>query len=250
MNKQLIPGPGLTNQIVGVLIRFKEEQVAFMGDIEAMFYQVQIPICQQNMLQFLWWESSNFSNQPTDHQICVHVFGGASSPRCCNCALKRTAIDNEVQFGPEAAKTLMRNFYVGDQLKLAPDAQSAISFIKAVTKMCKAGEFKLGKFTCNNTVKSRQEDQRRKSVKDADLSSEELPVERALGVQWNIDKYIFGFKIAAEEKPLTCHGLLSTLSSVYDPLGLAAPFILEGCIMIQKLYKEKSAWDEPIPRRS
>ena len=43
LNKQLIPGPDPTNQIVGVLIRFREEQVAFMGNIEAMFYQVQIP---------------------------------------------------------------------------------------------------------------------------------------------------------------------------------------------------------------
>ena len=46
LNKQLIPGPDLTNQIVGVLIRFREEQDAFMGDIEAMFYQVGIPKCQ------------------------------------------------------------------------------------------------------------------------------------------------------------------------------------------------------------
>ena len=60
----------------------------------------------------------------------------------------------------------------------------------------------------------------------------------------------FGFKIAAEEKPLTRRRLLSTLSSVYNLLGLAAPFILEVCIIIQKLCKENSAWDEPIPRRS
>ena len=105
LNKQPMPGPDLTNQMVGVLIRFREEQVAFMGDIEAMFYQVWIPKCQQSMLQFLWWEGNNFKNQPTDHQICVHISGGASSPSCCNYALKRTALDNEVQLGPEAANT-------------------------------------------------------------------------------------------------------------------------------------------------
>ena len=51
--------------------------------------------------------------------------------------------------------------------------------------MCKAGELKLGKFISNNTavLKSLQEDQRTKGVKDVDLSSEELPVDRALGVQ-------------------------------------------------------------------
>ena len=77
-----------------------------------------------------------------------------------------------------------------------------------------------------------------------------MPVERALGVQWNIDGDTFGFKMAAEEKPLTHHRLLSTLSSVYDLLGLAALFILEGCIIIKTRWKENSAWDEPIPRRS
>ena len=97
--------------------------------------------------------------------MCIHVFGGASSPGCCNYSLKKTAIDNEAQFGPEAAKILMRNFYVNDLLKSTPDGQSAISLIKAVTKMCKAGGSKLGKFISNDTVvlKSLQEDQRRVS---------------------------------------------------------------------------------------
>ena len=106
--------------------------------------------------------------------MCVHVFGVASSPSCSNYAFKRTAIDSEVQFGPEAAKTLMRNFYVDDLLKSTPDAQSAISLVKTVTKMCKAGGFnKLGKFIRNNTVvlKSLPENQRRKGVKDAHPSS-------------------------------------------------------------------------------
>ena len=112
LNKQLIPGPDLTNQIIGVTTRFREEQVSFTGDIEVMFYQVQIFYYQQRMLRFLWWEGNNFNNQPIDHQMSVHVFGGASSPSCSNYALKRTAIDNEVHLGPETSKTLMKNFYV------------------------------------------------------------------------------------------------------------------------------------------
>ena len=93
---------------------------------------------------------------------------------------------------------LMINFYVDDLLKSAPGSQSAISLVKAVTKRRKASGFKLGKFISNNTVvlKSLQEDQRRKGVKDSDLSSGEMPVEKALGVQWNIDEDSFGFKIA------------------------------------------------------
>ena len=57
------------------------------------------------------------------------------------------------------------------------------------------------------------------------------------------DEDTFGFKTAAKEKPLTHRGLLSFLSSVYDLFGLAAPFILEGyliiIIIIIKLKKKK-----------
>ena len=40
MNKELLPEPDLTNQIIGVLTRFHEEKNAFMVDVEAMYHQV------------------------------------------------------------------------------------------------------------------------------------------------------------------------------------------------------------------
>ena len=100
-----------------------------------MFYQVRIPKCQQSTLLFLWWEGNNFNNQPTDHQMCVHAFGGGSSQNCCYYALKGTASDNKIQFGAEAAKALMRNFCVDDLLKSTSDDQSTISLIEAVKKL-------------------------------------------------------------------------------------------------------------------
>ena len=30
----------MTNTLVGTLLRFREEEIAFMGDIDSMFYQV------------------------------------------------------------------------------------------------------------------------------------------------------------------------------------------------------------------
>ena len=37
LNEQLLQGPDLTNSLIGVLTRFRQEPVAFMADIEAMF---------------------------------------------------------------------------------------------------------------------------------------------------------------------------------------------------------------------
>ena len=54
INKALLPGPGLTNQIVGVLLQFREGQLAVTGDIEAMYHQVKVPENQRCFLRFLW----------------------------------------------------------------------------------------------------------------------------------------------------------------------------------------------------
>ena len=42
-------------------------------------------------------------------------------------------------------------------------------------------------------------------------------------------------------------GMLSSLSSVYDSLGLAAPSILDGRRIIQSLCHQNFDWDEQIP---
>ena len=43
LNRELLSGPDLTNQIVGVLLRFREDQIAVMEDVEGMFHQVKVP---------------------------------------------------------------------------------------------------------------------------------------------------------------------------------------------------------------
>ena len=103
LNKNLMSGPDLTNQTVGVLTRFLEEPVVIMGDIESMFHQVMVPREDRSLLRFLWWEDHDF-------EMCVHVFGGTSSPNCCNYALKRTAYDKKSRYQTDVMDTLNRNF--------------------------------------------------------------------------------------------------------------------------------------------
>ena len=52
---------------------------------------------------------------------------------------------------------------------------------------------------------------------------------------------------AFQEKALTRRGVLSTVMSVFDPLGLLSPFILVGKRILQSLCKAGYSWDEPIP---
>ena len=63
LNDQLLQGPDLTNLLVGVLPCFRQEPVAFMADIKAMFYQVFVPEEQHEFLRFLWWPNGDLTAQ-------------------------------------------------------------------------------------------------------------------------------------------------------------------------------------------
>ena len=67
-------------------------------------------------------------------------------------------------------------------------------------------------------------------------------------VSCGMKKLTLGLKIAIKEKPLTRRGMLSTLSSIYDPLGLGAPFLLKGKQIIQKICARKFRWDDQVPQ--
>ena len=42
LNKELLPGPDLANQLIGVLLRFRKESIAFMADTEKMYFQIRV----------------------------------------------------------------------------------------------------------------------------------------------------------------------------------------------------------------
>ena len=42
INKELLMGPDLTNQLIEVLTRFQQEEVAVMADIEKMYFQILV----------------------------------------------------------------------------------------------------------------------------------------------------------------------------------------------------------------
>ena len=89
------------------------------------------------------------------------------------------------------------------------------------------------------------EHQRRMEVKDQDLSGD-LPNEKALGICWNLREDIFSFRLKLEAGTLTKQVMLSMISSIYDPVGFAAPFILEGRKILHGLSNQDVQWDSEV----
>ena len=79
-----------------------------------------------------------------------------------------------------------------------------------------------------SVLESMPENLSAQGLRALDLSSELLPVERILGVQWAVESDTLGFHIILKDKPLTRQGILTTICSIYYPLGMAVPFLLTG----------------------
>ncbi len=248
LNTELLQGPDMANSLVGVLARFRKEDVAVMADIEAMFYRVLIPESQRSFLRFFWWKDGELNGELEEYEMCAHVFGAVSSGACANYALKKTADDGEARFGPEVAETVRRDFYVDDWLKSVGDVSTAIPLVKGVGDLCAAGGFNLTKFVSNSreVIESVPPDKRAPSVVNLDLSIA-LPMERALGMHWCIEDDTLGFRVVMKDTPLTRSSVLGTISSIYDPHGLVGPFVLPGRKVLQKVTKQGGCWEDELP---
>ena len=56
LNSECMQGPHLTNNLVSVLLRFRQFKYAITGDIQDMYLQVRVPESQRNALRFLWYD--------------------------------------------------------------------------------------------------------------------------------------------------------------------------------------------------
>lgn len=249
LNAQLLQGPDLTSSLVGVMTRFRKEPVVIMADIESMFHQVRVPAEDADLLRFLWWPNGDPTRELADFRMNVHLFGATSSPSCANFALRKCAEDNAHHFQQDTIDKVLHCFYVDDCLVATASEKEAVRLFHDLVSLCSKGGFKLTKWMSNRraVLDAIPEEQRAKDMKDLDLNYDVLPVERVLGVQWCIQSDAFKFKIIVQERPATRRGILSIVSSIYDPLGILSPVVLVAKIILQQLCKKGLGWDDPIP---
>ena len=150
LNSQLNRGPDLTNSLLGVLLRFRQERIALAPDIQSMYLQVKVPAEDTDALRFLWWEDVDFRKTPEEYQLVSHIFGPQNSPSCAKYCLKRTADDNKKIFSEEAVKSVQEDFYIYDLLKAIETPSKAISLAHKLMALLEMGGFRLTKWTSNS----------------------------------------------------------------------------------------------------
>ena len=248
LNKALMTGPDLLQNLVGVLIRFREERIALVADIEQMFHQIQVREEDQPALSFLWRDLDK-SKPPDMYQMRVVIFGAKCSPTLANFVLRKTAEDHKGTTGEllAAARAVTRYFYMDDFLKSEDSVQRAKMMQKEVTSLVAKGGFHLTKWISNSSDVMEDIPLEERSSNGLDLSCLGQGTQRALGCFWKPDGDVLCVKSGEADVPATKRGVLKRVSMVFDPLGVVSPFTLRAKLLIQHLWTLKCEWDEPLP---
>ena len=248
LNDLLKGGPNLSNSLLGVLCRFREGPIAFTCDVQSMYHRVSVPEPDTHLLRFLWFRDSDPEGEVQVWKMTCHVFGAVSSGSVASFALGCCAEEGRSRF-PEAADALIRKTYVDDVLCATDSVESAVKLAGDLKELCRTGAFNMTKYKSNSPDVLRRIpiQDRGRSVKELDLDKDSLGSDRALGLRWSMEDDYFFFQFCNRQKPVTRRGILSTVSSIFDPLGVVSPVTLLGRSLLQKLCAVSCGWDDPLP---
>ena len=264
LNDCLHVGPPMTPLIFKLLLRFRECNIALVGDIEKAFLNIEIDPSDRDYLRFLWVDSIT-EDQPTIAIFRFNrvVFGVNSSPFILNAVL-RHHIERFKEVDPEFARKLVEGFYVDDLVTGCRSPIEAIElYEKAKDRMQHEG-FRLRKWKSNDPmvlskIKERESlnEEEKGELEETSFAKETLGISndngdktKVLGVVWDTRRDTLEIELSKMLKEgeilLLRGGILSTLASLFDPLGIVSPIAVMPKVLFQDVCKEGVGWDEEI----
>ena len=243
LNNQLLTGPDLLRNLTGVLLRFRRQDIAIAADIEEMCHQVKVPTRDQDALRFLWRDLDT-RREPDVYQMTVTIFGAKCSPASANYVLRRTARDhceNHRGESEAAAKAIHNNFYMDDFLYSCVSIQEAKIMQTEVTKLLALGGFRLTKWKSNSEDVLRTIPEKERARQETNSTKESV-----LGCAWDSSLDTLSLRPVDKSSLESKRGIVQVVARVFDPLGIALPFVLQAKLLVQRLWLRKCGWDDEL----
>ncbi|XP_058128532.1 uncharacterized protein LOC131292812 [Anopheles ziemanni] len=253
LNKQLLTGPDQIANLLSVLYRFREYRVAIVGDIREMFFQVQMRPEDQRSQMILWRDDDDVTN-PDVYVVTVMTFGAACSPSSAH-YVKNINAERFAEKYPRAAFCIKEEHYVDDMLASVETEAEAQTLAEEVRYIHAQGGFEIRNFLSNS--KKVVHYLQGLTETEADVCVTDAVTEKVLGMWWNTTSDSFSFKLSPKHNQELLTGtrmpskreVLSTLMSVYDPMGLIGNFLMFLKILLQETFRAKLEWDQKIEGR-
>ena len=170
---------------------------------------------------------------------------------CLNYVLKRVGLDNEKEY-PIAAKAIQNNFYMDDLIKSVETLEKAIEVFNQLKRLLSQLGFELKKWISNNDAVTKAISDDLKSISTTKQVELEPNTEGSseLGLQWTVsgdNPQVCRGTNKEFEAPITQSKILSIVSSVFDPIGLFAPFSVHMRRLLKSIWTENGQhWNNEV----
>lgn len=249
LNDYWYKGPDLLNDLLGVLLRFRMNEVGFCGDISKMYHRVAIPERDMHVHRYLWRDMQT-DRKPDVYIKQVVTFGDKPAPAMAQLALRMTAEEAEPRY-PQAAHVLKESVYMDDICYSVRDVNEAKQLTKEIDEVLDEGGFKVKGWTSNETMRGESKNEGETRILEAALE------DKVLGIAWDNQQDLFTYKVKetfssskdgkGDDILLTKRKVLSRIARIFDPIGFAAPVLVRAKIGMQQLWQKGYDWDEVLP---
>ena len=249
LNDCLAKGPCLLNQLLGILLRFRQDRFAFIGDIKKMFHSIDIPIHDQMTHLFLW-RNLEITVKPKTYAMRVVNMGDRPASAIAQTALRRTAEEAKEEY-PAASNLLIRNSYMDDIPGSVKSMEEGMTLMRETEQILEAKGFKMKNWTFSGQKQKREMSKDQAAVQELMRSCMEDEMGKVLGMGWEPESDCVRFPLTGldGETETTKRNCLSLICSIYDPFGLLAPVTVTAKIVLRKIWASKPliGWDDPLP---
>ncbi|XP_062556812.1 uncharacterized protein LOC134221639 [Armigeres subalbatus] len=195
------------------------------------------------------------SRPPDTYLMTVATFGATCSPCSAQYVMHRNADEFAEKF-PVAAEAIKQKTYMDDYFDSADTAQEAAERAQQVKFIHSQAGFNMRNWVSNSVEVLHSLGETPKQSLRPLSSDQSEDRERVLGMLWDPinDCFLFSDNWQEELTPYVCENrrptkriALRCIMSLFDPLGLLAPLLIHGRILIQDMWRSGMAWDEDIP---
>ncbi|XP_063989926.1 uncharacterized protein LOC135169119 [Diachasmimorpha longicaudata] len=240
LNDILHPGGKLQADTMNVVTWLRKHKLVFGTDIVKMFRQINVHKDQWNLQRILW---HNSQQQLITYELTTVTYGLNCSPWLSLRVLQQLVEDEDHRY-PAAVETLTKGRYVDDIYGGAETAEELREIAWQLNGLYQAGGFPLQKWSSNCP----------QALETLGISSTQSiiqfqePIPKVLGLYWHQTSDTFQYKSKEFDSAVfTKRTTLSEIAQLFDPLGLIAPVVTRGKIIIQDLWKLQLNRDEPLP---
>ncbi|CAG9088402.1 unnamed protein product [Plutella xylostella] len=236
-------GPTVQDDLLSILLRFRQHKFVVTGDVEKMYRAVLVEPHQRSLQQILF--RFDRSEPLKSYTLKTLTYGTAAAAYLATKCLTSLA-DQSTE--PAVRDSIKHDFYVDDFLSGGDTVDSVVELCNGVVQTHGSAKFNLRKWQSNSKSILESISNFDKHNIEKTLNLNDASPSKTLGLYWdsNLDNLFFTIELTVPNK-ITKRTILSIVSQVFDPMGLVGPCVVLAKMLLQHLWIQKCDWDSSVP---